>query len=63
MKSSAGGSAFRTGKGCLWTDSVQTLDEAEEAMLMETSRMNLAYAPPFSPVWDTLLIATNLLKL
>jgi NADPH-dependent 2,4-dienoyl-CoA reductase/sulfur reductase-like enzyme len=26
------------------------------------SRLDLAYAPPFSPVWDPLLIAANLLK-
>jgi NADPH-dependent 2,4-dienoyl-CoA reductase/sulfur reductase-like enzyme len=30
--------------------------------LDEISRLDLAYAPPFSPVWDPLLIAANLLK-
>jgi NADPH-dependent 2,4-dienoyl-CoA reductase/sulfur reductase-like enzyme len=30
--------------------------------LEEISRLDLAYAPPFSPVWDPLLIAANLLK-
>jgi NADPH-dependent 2,4-dienoyl-CoA reductase/sulfur reductase-like enzyme len=28
----------------------------------DISRLDLAYAPPFSPVWDPLLIAANLLK-
>jgi NADPH-dependent 2,4-dienoyl-CoA reductase/sulfur reductase-like enzyme len=30
--------------------------------LEEISRLDLAYAPPFSPVWDPLLIAANLLQ-
>lgn len=30
--------------------------------LEEISRLDLAYAPPYSPVWDPLLIAANLLK-
>jgi len=30
--------------------------------LEEISHLDLAYAPPFSPVWDPLLIAANLLK-
>ncbi|MBI5584743.1 MAG: FAD-dependent oxidoreductase [Deltaproteobacteria bacterium] len=30
--------------------------------LEEISRLDLAYAPPFSPVWDPLLIAAGLLK-
>ncbi|MEW6186761.1 MAG: FAD-dependent oxidoreductase [Thermodesulfobacteriota bacterium] len=30
--------------------------------LEDVSRLDLAYAPPFSPVWDPLLIAANLLK-
>lgn len=30
--------------------------------LEEISRLDLAYAPPFSPVWDPLIIAANLLK-
>lgn len=30
--------------------------------LEEISRLDLAYAPPFGPVWDPLLIAANLLK-
>jgi NADPH-dependent 2,4-dienoyl-CoA reductase/sulfur reductase-like enzyme len=33
-----------------------------EMTLEEVSRLDLAYAPPFSPVWDPLLIAANLLK-
>jgi NADPH-dependent 2,4-dienoyl-CoA reductase/sulfur reductase-like enzyme len=33
-----------------------------EMTLEEISRLDLAYAPPFSPVWDPLLIAANLLK-
>jgi NADPH-dependent 2,4-dienoyl-CoA reductase/sulfur reductase-like enzyme len=31
-------------------------------ILEEISRLDLAYAPPFGPVWDPLLIAANLLK-
>jgi len=34
----------------------------QEMTLEEISRLDLAYAPPFSPVWDPLLIAANLLK-
>jgi NADPH-dependent 2,4-dienoyl-CoA reductase/sulfur reductase-like enzyme len=34
----------------------------QEMTLEAISRLDLAYAPPFSPVWDPLLIATNLLK-
>jgi len=30
--------------------------------LEDISSLDLAYAPPFSPVWDPLLIAANLLK-
>jgi NADPH-dependent 2,4-dienoyl-CoA reductase/sulfur reductase-like enzyme len=30
--------------------------------LEDISRLDLAYAPPYSPVWDPLLIAANLLK-
>jgi pyruvate/2-oxoglutarate dehydrogenase complex dihydrolipoamide dehydrogenase (E3) component len=30
--------------------------------LEDISGLDLAYAPPFSPVWDPLLIAANLLK-
>jgi NADPH-dependent 2,4-dienoyl-CoA reductase/sulfur reductase-like enzyme len=30
--------------------------------LEEISRLDLAYAPPFGPVWDPLLVAANLLK-
>jgi NADPH-dependent 2,4-dienoyl-CoA reductase/sulfur reductase-like enzyme len=33
-----------------------------EMTLEQISRLDLAYAPPFSPVWDPLLIAANLLK-
>ena len=33
-----------------------------EMTLEEISRLDLAYAPPFSPVWDPLLIGANLLK-
>lgn len=34
-----------------------------QGMTLEAiSRLDLAYAPPFSPVWDPLLIAANLLK-
>jgi NADPH-dependent 2,4-dienoyl-CoA reductase/sulfur reductase-like enzyme len=33
-----------------------------EMTLEAISRLDLAYAPPFSPVWDPLLIAANLLK-
>jgi NADPH-dependent 2,4-dienoyl-CoA reductase/sulfur reductase-like enzyme len=34
-----------------------------QAMTLEAiSRLDLAYAPPFSPVWDPLLTAANLLK-
>jgi pyruvate/2-oxoglutarate dehydrogenase complex dihydrolipoamide dehydrogenase (E3) component len=33
-----------------------------EMTLEGVSRLDLAYAPPFSPVWDPLLIAANLLK-
>ena len=34
-----------------------------QGMTLESiSRLDLAYAPPFSPVWDPLLIAANLLK-
>jgi pyruvate/2-oxoglutarate dehydrogenase complex dihydrolipoamide dehydrogenase (E3) component len=34
----------------------------QEMTLEAISRLDLAYAPPFSPVWDPLLIAANLLK-
>jgi NADPH-dependent 2,4-dienoyl-CoA reductase/sulfur reductase-like enzyme len=35
----------------------------QQAMTLEAvSRLDLGYAPPFSPVWDPLLIAANLLK-
>jgi len=35
----------------------------QQGMTLEAiSRLDLAYAPPFSPVWDPLLIAANLLK-
>jgi pyruvate/2-oxoglutarate dehydrogenase complex dihydrolipoamide dehydrogenase (E3) component len=35
----------------------------QQRMTLEAvSRLDLAYAPPFSPVWDPLLIAANLLK-
>jgi NADPH-dependent 2,4-dienoyl-CoA reductase/sulfur reductase-like enzyme len=34
----------------------------QEMKLGEIARLDLAYAPPFSPVWDPLLIAANLLQ-
>jgi NADPH-dependent 2,4-dienoyl-CoA reductase/sulfur reductase-like enzyme len=35
----------------------------QQKMTLEAiSRLDLAYAPPFSPVWDPLLVAANLLK-
>ena len=34
----------------------------QKMTLEEISSLDLAYAPPFSPVWDPLLIAANLLK-
>ena len=35
----------------------------QQGMTLEAiSRLDLAYSPPFSPVWDPLLIAANLLK-
>ena len=34
----------------------------QEMTLEEISQLDLAYAPPYSPVWDPLLIAANLLK-
>jgi NADPH-dependent 2,4-dienoyl-CoA reductase/sulfur reductase-like enzyme len=34
----------------------------QKMTLEEVSTLDLAYAPPYSPVWDPLLIAANLLK-
>lgn len=34
----------------------------QEMTIEEISELDLAYAPPYSPVWDPLLIAANLLK-
>jgi hypothetical protein len=34
-----------------------------QGMTLEAiSQLDLAYAPPFGPVWDPLLVAANLLK-
>jgi NADPH-dependent 2,4-dienoyl-CoA reductase/sulfur reductase-like enzyme len=34
----------------------------QKMTLEEISQLDLAYSPPYSPVWDPLLIAANLLK-
>lgn len=34
----------------------------QEMTLEDISRLDLAYAPPFGPVWDPFLVAANLLK-
>jgi pyruvate/2-oxoglutarate dehydrogenase complex dihydrolipoamide dehydrogenase (E3) component len=43
---------------------INTLSTALEAgmTVVEVERLDLAYAPPFSPVWDPILVAAKVLN-
>jgi pyruvate/2-oxoglutarate dehydrogenase complex dihydrolipoamide dehydrogenase (E3) component len=55
-----GGSIVGTDRAAVRIDTVATaLDQ--NATVAEVERLDLAYAPPFSPVWDPVLVAAKVL--
>jgi NADPH-dependent 2,4-dienoyl-CoA reductase/sulfur reductase-like enzyme len=56
-----GGSIVGTDRAAIRIDTLATAIEAEMT-LPEVERLDLAYAPPFSPVWDPILVAAKVLN-
>ena len=56
-----GGSIVGTDRAAIRIDTLATAIEAEMTV-PEVERLDLAYAPPFSPVWDPILVAAKVLN-
>ncbi|MFC3476417.1 FAD-dependent oxidoreductase [Halobacterium litoreum] len=56
-----GGSIVGTDRAAIRIDTVATALEAGMTVA-EVERLDLAYAPPFSPVWDPVLVAAKVLR-
>jgi NADPH-dependent 2,4-dienoyl-CoA reductase/sulfur reductase-like enzyme len=56
-----GGSIVGTDRAAIRIDTLATA-LAGEATVAELERTDLAYAPPFSPVWDPVLVAAKVLR-
>ena len=56
-----GGSIVGTDRAAIRIDTLATAIEAEMTVA-EVERLDLAYAPPFSPVWDPVLVAAKVLN-
>lgn len=56
-----GGSVVGTDRAAIRVDTLATAIEAEMTVA-EVERLDLAYAPPFSPVWDPVLVAAKVLN-
>jgi NADPH-dependent 2,4-dienoyl-CoA reductase/sulfur reductase-like enzyme len=55
-----GGSIVGTDRAAIRIDTLATALEAD-LTVAELERLDLAYAPPFSPVWDPVLVAAKVL--
>jgi NADPH-dependent 2,4-dienoyl-CoA reductase/sulfur reductase-like enzyme len=56
-----GGSIVGTDRAAVRIDTLATAIEADMTVA-EIERLDLAYAPPFSPVWDPILVAAKVLN-
>ncbi|QAU12338.1 pyridine nucleotide-disulfide oxidoreductase [Halorubrum sp. BOL3-1] len=56
-----GGSIVGTDRAAVRIDTLATAVEADMTVA-EVERLDLAYAPPFSPVWDPVLVAAKVLN-
>lgn len=56
-----GGSIVGTDRAAIRTDTIATALECNMTVA-ELERTDLAYAPPFSPVWDPVLVAVKVLN-
>ncbi|PSQ54935.1 pyridine nucleotide-disulfide oxidoreductase [Halobacteriales archaeon SW_8_68_21] len=56
-----GGSVAGTDRAAVRIDTLATAIEADMTVA-EVERLDLAYAPPFSPVWDPILVAAKVLN-
>ncbi|ELZ39505.1 FAD-dependent oxidoreductase [Halorubrum tebenquichense] len=56
-----GGSIVGTDRAAIRIDTLATAIEADMTVA-EVERLDLAYAPPFSPVWDPILVAAKVLN-
>ena len=56
-----GGSIVGTDRAAIRIDTLATAIEADMTV-SEVERLDLAYAPPFSPVWDPILVAAKVLN-
>ncbi|TKX60134.1 pyridine nucleotide-disulfide oxidoreductase [Halorubrum sp. SS7] len=56
-----GGSIVGTDRAAVRIDTLATAIEADMTV-PEVERLDLAYAPPFSPVWDPILVAAKVLN-
>ncbi|SDF63202.1 NADPH-dependent 2,4-dienoyl-CoA reductase, sulfur reductase [Halorubrum xinjiangense] len=56
-----GGSIVGTDRAAIRIDTLGTAIEADMTVA-EVERLDLAYAPPFSPVWDPILVAAKVLN-
>ena len=56
-----GGSIVGTDRAAIRIDTLATAIEADMTV-PEVERLDLAYAPPFSPVWDPILVAAKVLN-
>jgi NADPH-dependent 2,4-dienoyl-CoA reductase/sulfur reductase-like enzyme len=56
-----GGSIVGTDRAAVRIDTLATAIEADMTVA-EVERLDLAYAPPFSPVWDPVLVAAKVLN-
>ena len=56
-----GGSVVGTDRAAVRIDTLATAIEADMTV-PEVERLDLAYAPPFSPVWDPVLVAAKVLN-
>jgi NADPH-dependent 2,4-dienoyl-CoA reductase/sulfur reductase-like enzyme len=56
-----GGSIAGTDRAAVRIDTLATAIHAELSVA-SVERLDLAYAPPFSPVWDPVLVAAKVLR-
>ena len=56
-----GGSIVGTNRAAIRTDTLATALNSNMT-IPELERLDLAYAPPFSPVWDPILVAAKVLN-
>ena len=56
-----GGSIVGTDRAAVRIDTLATALEADMTVA-DVERLDLAYAPPFSPVWDPILVAAKVLN-